>query len=233
MAEPERSFEAARIDLQSLEEEISPFLHQQESFSRAYEVSLLSSICSLARSTLILHEAGQHFDAEITLRAFFEYSIELDFVLKNPEHHNRLQLEYEGHQKKILTEAENGNPYYRKIASHSDTSTKLSQINERIASLKFSGVKEPQNLDQKYQTFDRTTEYESVYRSLCRMTHPTYAGAIKRNLRISPDKSSAYSIELYPVAHETTQDVIADALCGVLRQTLQSVEILKGHAEKI
>ncbi|MFU1684451.1 hypothetical protein ACM258_19360 [Phaeobacter piscinae] len=58
-------------------------------------------------------------------------------------------------KKKILTEAEKGNPYYRKIASHSDTSTKLSQINERIASLKFSGVKEPQKLNQKYQTFDQ------------------------------------------------------------------------------
>ncbi|MFU1682645.1 DUF5677 domain-containing protein [Phaeobacter piscinae] len=75
--------------MQSLEEEISPFLRQPETFSHAYEVSLLSSICSLARSTLILHEAGQHFDAEIILRSFFEYSIELDFVLKNPEHHRR------------------------------------------------------------------------------------------------------------------------------------------------
>lgn len=232
MGEPERSFEAAKLDLQSLEEEITPFLHQQDSFARAYEVSLLSSICSLARSTLILHEAGQHFDAEIILRAFFEYSIELDIILSHPEHHRRRELEFNDHQKKTLLAAQNGNPFFNEIASHSDTSKEISRINERIESLVRSGVKGPPNLDQVYRNLNRAEEYQSVYRQLCRVTHPTYTGAIKRNLRMRPDGSSNFFIELETVAPEATQATIADALCGVLRQVLQSVEFLKSRAEK-
>ena len=212
-----RSFEKASEKIADLEKVLNAVVGEQSTFERAFEVSLLCTIHSQARSILILEKAGQTYDAQILLRSLLEHSVELILLRDQPERHLNVKFHFEESQRKTLSEAQTDNPYFKGISSTVPIDQELAKVKARKAEYSDAGGKKT-TITADWKTAGMEDAYESVYRLLSKYAHPSYSGAIARNI---PNYEQLLIVEIAPTLQGSTRDVISDTLCGVLENAIQ------------
>lgn len=214
-----RTWSTARDLVGRIQELLGEQIEISGSFERAFEVSLLSILLSQAKAVLALERAEKLHESKIVLRAAFEHLVELKMLLNTPERHHHLRLEFEKSMLHILEAADRGNPYYQKIKEHVPTAVERNATQMRIDQTKDLGGSK-QVREQDWHKAGMSAEYQAIYRSLSSIAHPSYSGAINRNLTVSDEEPPVFHVKVDYKAPPETTDVIVDALNWILEEVL-------------
>ncbi|MBU2358326.1 MAG: hypothetical protein KKB02_05255 [Alphaproteobacteria bacterium] len=182
---------------------------------------LLHAIAEIGKSILILCKNGRHHDAGILLRSQMEHLIALMVLEKDSRYTNTLLLENAKSIKAALKQAESGNPFAEGISDLPNFEQNLLNWQHTYEDLSRNGAKS-RSFQDLFNKAGLADLYETGYRSLSSLVHPSISGMQKRSLKIDLIKDSV-EFDLGLTAPEETVYLVLNSSISAICQATQII----------
>ena len=149
-------------------------------------VGCYASCVELAQTVDFLVDHEKCYDAQIILRSMLEHFVELRNLELNPAHKNNLHFTHAKNVKFQLQNAATENKFFQNFAQRLELAKETQYWNDKLGDIQELGG-ENLNIQRRFQIAGMNDEYESVYRNLSQLSHPTYGGIIRRHLNYHSD----------------------------------------------
>ena len=182
---------------------------------------LLHAITEVGKSILLLCRNGRHHDASILLRSQMEHLVALMVLESDSEYTDTLLLENAKKVRTALFQAESGNPFSEGISDLPNFEQNLLDWQNTYEDLARNGAKS-HKLQDLFRKAGLSDLYETGYRSLSSLVHPSIAGMQKRSLKINPSKDTV-EFNLKQTAPEETVYLVLNSSISTICQATQIV----------
>jgi len=160
-------------------EELTKLRTDWENGSVQLVVGCYASCVELAQTVDFLVDHEKCYDAQIILRSMLEHFVELRNLELYPSHKHNLHLAHAKNIKLQLQNAATENKFFQNFSQRLDLAKETQNWNKKLEDIQELGG-ENLNIQQRFQIAGMNDEYESVYRNLSQLSHPTYGGIIRR-----------------------------------------------------
>jgi hypothetical protein len=162
-------------------------------------VGLLISVIERSQAIFVLLEKELLSAVFPILRCIVETDVEVQLLKIRPLHIRTMELNYIRAQSDMITQAFKNNPYTAKIAEKMDLASLAKTFKEKENKI-IKNCSKHIEIHQKYREVGMDDFHQTVYRFLCRETHPSYAGIISRHITYGQTEDD-FEITLYKAPH--------------------------------
>ena len=188
-------------------------------------IGLYLSVIERSRAIALLLDNEMISAALPILRCIVETDVEIQVLNMRPAHIRSMELDHVKALKNSLIEARKRNPFMAQALTRIDVDNELRNLVKREKKLAGSGGKTIE-IKEKFEIAGMSEFYRTVYKFLCRETHPSYAGIIAQNFALDLDKDD-FEITLYTKPDAGMVSLICHTTCAVLKDMKS---ILDGQA---
>lgn len=194
----------------------------KSNFQHQVHIGLFLSMVEIADAIRILCSNERYFDAKVLLRTLVEHAVELESVFADGVLFERLKFEQNIKLDRTFAQAARGNPFMAEVAKHIDVATERRDLEKQKAAIAARGGKKV-TLQDRFTLIGWQDAYESVYRSLSNLAHPTYSGIIERHMVVTK-KTGEFTMTAFRLAERETIDVILDTTPRMLRMARERIQ---------
>lgn len=196
----------------------------KENFVELTTIGFLLSILEQSHTIHALCEKEKYFEAKIILRSALEHFIEIILISKddNEKYVERIKLEFNYHQVKTLNAAKSGNQYVASIVEKIDVAVNLEELAQYKEEIEKQGGKKLSVID-RFKSAGHGDMYDTIYSSLSKLAHPTFAGIIERHFVID-QQIDEFSVHAFRAVEADTIILIIDMTIGLLRSIRSVVD---------
>jgi Family of unknown function (DUF5677) len=189
----------------------------KERFSDLTIVGFALTVFEQIHSIHALCELEKYFDAKILLRSSIEHFLEISLLCEfnNEKYIERLKLEFNHHQVKTLNAAQSGNPYASSIMEKLDVKVELEELDRYKEEIEKRGGKKITLLD-RFKSAGHGDLYDTVYSTLSKLAHPTFAGIIERHFVVD-QQTNEFTVHVFRVDGLDSTNVIISTAVNLLK----------------
>ncbi|MEM7742525.1 MAG: DUF5677 domain-containing protein [Pseudomonadota bacterium] len=183
-------------------------------------ITYFASMLELTDSAIILLERDKLFDIYPIMRVIQELSVDLQNLANDEGYFRCLLLDHEQNWKKLLQQAQSGNPYLSSLREAYELNDLIAARSSEIRKIRGEGGSFL-TVEEKFRRAGRIAEYKSVYRYQSMYAHTSLQSSISRHM---VEIGSEIEFSMYKAPEISSKDTIRGSLDEFMKLSKAAIE---------